>query len=451
MLAMSVYAFSPIVARAVLSPNAAADSYNMLEGASLTISAPGVLANDDDGDGGAPGTNITAALAEAPSIPGAFSLGNDGSISFTPTDPEYNGPVTFTYTVTDNDDFLTSTPATTTITVGAVNDTPTSANQSVTTGIDIATSSSLSATDTDSVDVLTFATTSDPTHGTLTLDVATGAFTYTPEASYVGSDSFTWQAFDGAASSSDATVSIVVLAEPMFGISFIVVSNNGVVATTSDTALFDGATTTGATTTTAVGSHTLSAIPLAGYTITISGDCAADGTVTLEGGESYHCVITYTQSGSPAPAAEEKKPANGPISDLGPFFGAITNFNGLVLGASTTAATTTLPELPVGCTPLLTGFFRRSMTEYDPEQVRKLQQFLNEKIGANVPLTGEFGSATDAAVRAFQLKFAEQILDPWGIRLATGFVYLTTQRWINIMSCSSLAIPMPELVPYHAG
>lgn len=452
LLSTTAYAYSPTIVRAILTPNAVADSYNMLEGASLTVAAPGVLSDDDDGDGGAPGTNISAALVDAPSIPGAFSLGNDGSISFTPTDSEFNGPVTFTYTVTDIDDGLTSMPATVTIIVDAVNDAPIAADQHIETVENVATSSVLSVTDVDS-STFTYNIVTPPTSGSVSIDT-NGTFTYTPNSGFTGTDSFQWEAFDGAASSSPASTTITVVAAPPpeIGISFIVVSTNGVVATTTDTALFDGATTTGATTTTTVGSHTITPIALSGYTTTVGGDCAADGTITLAGGDIKHCVITHTQQGSPAGGsgtAEEKRPANGPISDTGPFFGSISNFSGLVLGASTTTATSSLPELPAGCTPILTGFFRKERMENDSDQVKKLQQFLNETIEANLPLTGEFGPGTDAAVKRFQTKFAEQILAPWGITSPTGFVYLTTQRWINLMSCSTLDIPMPKLVPYR--
>ena len=50
---------------------------------------------------------------------------------------------------------------------------------------------------------------SSPTHGTLTLN-ANGSFTYTPAANYNGTDSFTYQASDGALNSNIATVSITV-------------------------------------------------------------------------------------------------------------------------------------------------------------------------------------------------------------------------------------------------
>jgi VCBS repeat-containing protein len=63
-------------------------------------------------------------------------------------------------------------------------------------------------TDTDH-DAITASALTGPAHGALTLN-PDGSFTYTPEANYSGADSFTYRAFDGAAYSDPATVSITV-------------------------------------------------------------------------------------------------------------------------------------------------------------------------------------------------------------------------------------------------
>ena len=51
---------------------------------------------------------------------------------------------------------------------------------------------------------------SNPSHGTLTLN-ANGSFTYTPTTGYTGTDSFTYRAYDGSLTSSDATVTLSVI------------------------------------------------------------------------------------------------------------------------------------------------------------------------------------------------------------------------------------------------
>src|SRR5262249_58877014 len=50
---------------------------------------------------------------------------------------------------------------------------------------------------------------SSPTHGSLTLNTD-GSLTYTPNANYNGTDSFTYRANDGHANSNTATVTITI-------------------------------------------------------------------------------------------------------------------------------------------------------------------------------------------------------------------------------------------------
>ena len=64
-------------------------------------------------------------------------------------------------------------------------------------------------TDTDGPDALTAHLASGPAHGSLTLN-AGGSFTYTPDADYNGTDSFTYVANDGQDGSNVATVAIAV-------------------------------------------------------------------------------------------------------------------------------------------------------------------------------------------------------------------------------------------------
>src|SRR5204862_4318751 len=58
-------------------------------------------------------------------------------------------------------------------------------------------------------DTLSATLVSQPTHGMLTLNT-NGGFTYLPATNYNGSDSFTYQANDGALNSGIATVSITI-------------------------------------------------------------------------------------------------------------------------------------------------------------------------------------------------------------------------------------------------
>jgi YVTN family beta-propeller protein len=93
------------------APVAAPDAYSTAEDTTLTVSAPGLLANDTDADG----DQLSAAFATGPSH-GSLALHADGSCSYAPSSG-WNGTDTFTYAASDG--LASSTPATVTITVTA--------------------------------------------------------------------------------------------------------------------------------------------------------------------------------------------------------------------------------------------------------------------------------------------------------------------------------------------
>lgn len=102
------------------------------------------------------------------------------------------------------------------------------------------------------------------------------------------------------------------------------------------------------------------------------------------------------------------------------------------------------------CAPYLYTYIMYGV-DNDESEVMKLQQFLNEYLGYNLPIDGFYGLDTYNAVKVFQLKHSQEVLSPWvGITLqnaskGTGFMYKTTQRWINMIKCPDLNLPMPML------
>jgi hypothetical protein len=97
------------------------------------------------------------------------------------------------------------------VTVRAVNDIPVAADRAVTTSKNTAVQILLSASDPDGPP-LTYTVSEGPVHGVLTGSAPN--LTYTPNAEYTGTDSFTFAASDGWAASS-ATVSITVADGPL--------------------------------------------------------------------------------------------------------------------------------------------------------------------------------------------------------------------------------------------
>src|SRR6185369_5688627 len=123
----------------------------------------------------------------------------------------YLGSDSFTYKA--NDGQADSGIASVTITITGVNDAPVAVDDSYTTPEDtqltvIAAGVLVNDSDVDG-DALSAILVSQPTHGVLTLNT-NGGFNYVPETNYLGSDSFTYQANDGATNSNIATVSITI-------------------------------------------------------------------------------------------------------------------------------------------------------------------------------------------------------------------------------------------------
>ncbi|MEQ1825297.1 MAG: Ig-like domain-containing protein [Pirellula sp.] len=189
------------------APTSTNDSYSMSEDATLTIGAPGVLANDSDLDGDV----LTALLVVGPAH-GSVVLNGNGSFTYTPA-ANYVGGDSFSYKA--NDSKVDSGLATVQISVAQVNDAPTATNDSYAasedTPLNIASPGVLANdADVDGNPLQTVLVTA-PTHGTLTLS-PTGGFVYTPAANYNGPDSFTYRSTDTLLNSNVATVAIAVAA-----------------------------------------------------------------------------------------------------------------------------------------------------------------------------------------------------------------------------------------------
>lgn len=188
------------------APVATDDGYVTDEDTALVVIAgSGVLVNDTDPES----DTLTANLGAGPAN-GTLSLGADGSFTYTP-DADFSGTDTFTYTA--NDGVNDANVATVTITVTGVNDAPVAVDNSYATAQDTplnVTAPGVLGNDTDADgDALTAVLVSGPSNGTLTLN-ADGSFTYTPEAAFTGSDSFTYRANDGTVDSGVATVTLTV-------------------------------------------------------------------------------------------------------------------------------------------------------------------------------------------------------------------------------------------------
>lgn len=202
-------AFTLTVTTTNVSLLATNDSYSVNEDTALVVSAPGILANDTNTNGG----SFFAVLLDSPTN-GLLTLNTNGSFTYLPA-TNFFGNDSYTYRLTDG--VITASVATVSLTVLSVNDAPVAANDNHSTVEDmplIVVAPGVLANDTDvETNALSALLVVGPTNGALTLN-SNGGFTYTPATNYFGDDGFTYVATDGAATSAVATVSLTITAAP---------------------------------------------------------------------------------------------------------------------------------------------------------------------------------------------------------------------------------------------
>ena len=189
------------------APVAVNDGYSVNEGGTLSVPAPGVLANDSDVDS----ASIHAVLVTGPTHAASFTLNPNGSFTYVHDGSETTGD-SFTYKA--NDGSLDSNVATASIVINPVNDPPVAVNDSFTVaegGTLAITAPGVLGNDTDAEGTaLTAALVTAPAHAASFTFNPDGSFTYVHDGSETLSDTFTYRASDGAAFSNVATVTIAV-------------------------------------------------------------------------------------------------------------------------------------------------------------------------------------------------------------------------------------------------
>jgi peptidoglycan hydrolase-like protein with peptidoglycan-binding domain len=162
--------------------------------------------------------------------------------------------------------------------------------------------------------------------------------------------------------------------------------------------------------------------------------------VTIAAGETKVCTFTNYDYVVPTPGSG----GNGLGSGAPQVLGASTEApqegkkeEGKVLGATM-------------CNTIYLNDYLFFGRKNNPEQVKLLQSFLNEHLGLTLPVDGVYGKTTRDAVKAFQVKYLDEVLIPWkpfGLKSekGTGNVYKTTKRKINLIKCADLNLPIPQL------
>ncbi len=186
------------------APFGNSDSYATNEDTLLTISAPGILANDSDID--LPADTLSAVRVSATSTLGAAVIVNaDGSISYDPRGVNAIQQLVggqsvidqFTYRVRDAAG-AESEVVTVSVAVSGINDAPVAVNDSFPIGVNQATLLAVLSNDTDvdsPIDARTIEIGNLPINGTVRV-LQTGRIEYTPRTGFRGADSFSYRVRD---------------------------------------------------------------------------------------------------------------------------------------------------------------------------------------------------------------------------------------------------------------
>jgi hypothetical protein len=197
-----------VAANSTLTLSANSDTNTAVSGLTLTVTAPGVLANDTGGAG-----PLSASVVANPAH-GILNLSSNGGFTYTATNG-FTGTDTFNYRANDG-----VTSSTNTVTIIVTPDNPPVANNDFySTTINSTLNVPGPGVLTNDTDVdgnsLTAVLALTTINGTLTL-TNNGGFTYVPTNGFVGADTFSYRASDGISNSAPATVTISVQPPGLF-------------------------------------------------------------------------------------------------------------------------------------------------------------------------------------------------------------------------------------------
>jgi len=199
-------------------------------------------------------------------------------------------------------------------------------------------------------------------------------------------------------------------------------------------------TSTGMALTLDAGTFNVTGSTDAGYTLSTSTDCSG----SIANGDNLTCTLTYDDIGSTVTGGGgggTPPPSGGGGGGSSFGGGGSGGFVPLALNAPILGANSTCP--------LLTSFLRLGANN-PTDQVIKLQAFLTSQ-GFPVASTGTFDTATEAAVKAFQVKYLGEVMGPWKASQGSGIVYITTKKKVNEIACAEpFVLTGPELDTINA-
>lgn len=204
-LVVAAYAVSMLIISLIPSRsslNAVNDEAVVAEDSQIVVK---VLDNDTDNDK----TTLTIDSYTQGANGSVYLISTDKTLRYTPR-PGYFGTDTFTYTIKNAAG--ETKIATVTVTIVSVNDLPLAEHDSasVTKNSSVLIDVLANDEDDDSADVLAITLVNEPTHGTAVIE--NGKVRYTPDADFVGTDIFYYTISDGNGGTSEARITVTVVA-----------------------------------------------------------------------------------------------------------------------------------------------------------------------------------------------------------------------------------------------
>lgn len=376
-----------VVEAANTDPTAPDYAIAVEKNANHTFAFSSIGASDIDGD------TVTLSTVDAISgtTVGTPTKEGGNAIKYSPA-TDYEGSDSFTYTISDGNGGTAT--GTISVSVAVPNRAPTAVTDSYaaieSTAYTTTSITGVIANDTDAdADALTASLVTNVTHGTLVFS-SDGSFTYTADAEFSGTDTFTYKANDGSADSNTATVTFTVSRLPDTDPPVITLLGDASVSlTVNDTFTDPGATATDArdgSVSVSVGGDTINTDVVGTYTLTYSATDAAGNTALPV---SRTVTISSGSTGGGGGGGGNSRSSRG-----GSVLGASTYFFSEALGIGATGA-----------------------------PVTALQEALaNEGLYVGPP-TGIFDAVTETAVKGYQLRH--------GITPVSGYVGPKTLAQLN--------------------
>ncbi len=186
-----------------------------------------------------------------------------------------------------------------------------------------------------------------------------------------------------------------------------------------------------------------------------NGNTSAPATVNNGNTSAPATVSNGTTADAPAPATVDNGNTSGPAPvDTNTDGGSSSNGNQVSGGSSGGSGPAPLNNfttiVPVANCSYLTTFLKFGGNNNSAE-VTKLQSFLKNTEKLDVDINGQFDQKTLDAVKAFQAKYVNDTMAPWGVTTPTGEVFYTTQKKVNEIYCrTNLTLSAAQLATIEA-